>query len=1026
MRLRFFHSAMVLAFICLATLAKSATINSNAVTGNWLSGSSWVGGVVPGINDIAVIVSGANITINGNISISSVQVNTGGTLNAGSATITLNEDWTVNGTFNRGTSTVIFNGTGAQTLNGTSPVNFQNIIINNTNGATGMGVTTHPVNTIIYGNIQNNGVFNRNSTSFPNVKITFAGNTTVSGVNALIMHNVDILSGATVNGATGISGGTSDMFFTGNWNNQGTFNPGTGTVHVQYSSSYTTQTISGTSPFYNLRLNKNVIAAPQNNLIVQNDFTILLGTWNASGFSLNVAGDFTNMATFNAGTGTVELDGTTNQNVATNGSAFYNYRIDKPSGTVLQSSDVEVTNNLNLVSGVNYTFQTTATLFEIYISNNNISAISGGSSSSHIVGNLRRAVAAGASVYSFPIGVMNVSAKYRPVIYDQTNSNGASSVTMSEDTVSSSAPKTANWYLKLTSNANPSGQMVMNYDLATDFTPTVPECILAVIRGQASPGANWNHVLPTVTSASGGSAGSIRAVLPSTLSPNGFIIGEPLPVASGASICSGSTATLSATFPTGSSHFNWYDSPSGGTLLATDSSLFVSGILNSSTTFYVEYFDSLTSCTAPRVPVSVTVTQGPSSQFTLPDTICLGSIATVTFQGTNSPTGTYYWNFDGGIVMSGSGAANHQVYWNTAGVKNVTLNISDNPCSSPVTIDSVLVVPSPSPATISTSSFAVCQGDTVILNASGSVGGNITYTFFDSIPTNAALGQPPVIVQPFDTSTYYLSVSNEYGCTLPMDSVTIFTYPLPNASSPYSSDPMVCYGDSTTIYIDLTTPPAANVYWYDSPTGGGLYGAGTSMNTSDIYGPTTYYAEAVTVYGCTNGGRIPVTVQVPPLPSVTISSTALDNTIYVGEPVTITAEPAGYDSYLFFINSIEVQSGPSNTFYSEGLADNDIIFVVPINDSCRGWVNDSIVMNVLPIANAFTPNGDGINDVFLKRLDLTIVNRWGQELYKGTEGWDGTYNGQKVSAGTYYYIYRVKESSGEEKVFNGPVTVVLD
>jgi hypothetical protein len=706
----------------------AATINSNAVTGNWLSTSSWVGGVVPGVNDIAVIVNGANITVNGNISVGSVQVNTGGTLNGSSAVITLYDDWTVNGTFNRGTSTVIFNGNSAQVINGTGTVSFHHITVNNTNGGPGMGVSAHPVNTIIYGNFDQNGVFNRNSTS----------NTIVSGVTSLILHNVDILPGATLFGATGLNGGSSDMYFTGNWNNTGTFVPGTGTVSVQYSSSYTTQTIATNgSPFYNLRVNKNVNVNPQNSITVQNDFTIVLGTWNASGFTLNVGGNFTNMATFNAGTGLLNMNGTANQNISTGASTLYNFTVNKAGGSVYFASNVEVTNNVNLTSGVVHTYVTPSTLYELYISNTNAStSLTNASAASFVVGNLKRAVIAGAANYSFPLGVMNSSPlKYRPITYSQTNSNGAAYVNMIQDLAPATSVNTADWYTTITTNTgNPSGNITVSYNLGSDFPNSIQECIIAVIRGQSTLPATWNHVLATVTSPSGGNNGSITAALPAVLTPNSFILGEPLPVAPGTTVCEGSTATLTAGFPTGSAHFNWYDSSSGGNLLASDSAIYVTPILSANTTYYLEYFDSLTGCTGPRVPVIVNVTPAPSSAFTMPDTICMGSNALITFQGTNSPTGTYYWNFDGGIVVSGSGPSNHTVYWNTPGPKNVTLSITDNPCSSFLTLQTIEVVPTPTAATLTTSNFAVCSGDSVVLTAGGSVGGTITYSFWDSLP----------------------------------------------------------------------------------------------------------------------------------------------------------------------------------------------------------------------------------------------------------------------------------------------------
>ena len=49
-----------------------------------------------------------------------------------------------------------------------------------------------------------------------------------------------------------------------------------------------------------------------------------------------------------------------------------------------------------------------------------------------------------------------------------------------------------------------------------------------------------------------------------------------------------------------------------------------------------------------------------------------------------------------------------------------------------------------------------------------------------------------------------------------------------------------------------------------------------------------------------------------------------------------------------------------------------------------------------------------------------IINRWGQELYKGLGGWDGTYNGKEMSAGTYFYMITLPNG----KTFNGPLMLI--
>jgi len=89
--------------------------------------------------------------------------------------------------------------------------------------------------------------------------------------------------------------------------------------------------------------------------------------------------------------------------------------------------------------------------------------------------------------------------------------------------------------------------------------------------------------------------------------------------------------------------------------------------------------------------------------------------------------------------------------------------------------------------------------------------------------------------------------------------------------------------------------------------------------------------------------------------------------------------------------------------------------------------------NELTISNAFTPNGDNINDFFhvkgqnIKNLHGSIINRWGQELFKWDDvngGWDGKHDGLDVSAGVYYYIISVTFDNGEVQEKHGSLELV--
>src|SRR5690606_32206319 len=110
--------------------------------------------------------------------------------------------------------------------------------------------------------------------------------------------------------------------------------------------------------------------------------------------------------------------------------------------------------------------------------------------------------------------------------------------------------------------------------------------------------------------------------------------------------------------------------------------------------------------------------------------------------------------------------------------------------------------------------------------------------------------------------------------------------------------------------------------------------------------------------------------------------------------------------------------------WSNGDRENNItiyrggFYMVEARNSC-GIFSDSISIIqgcacTAYIPTAFTPNGDGVNDIFrvnmncsvLNEFTFYIFNRWGQRIFISNnlnEGWDGTYGGQPAATGVYYY-----------------------
>lgn len=94
-----------------------------------------------------------------------------------------------------------------------------------------------------------------------------------------------------------------------------------------------------------------------------------------------------------------------------------------------------------------------------------------------------------------------------------------------------------------------------------------------------------------------------------------------------------------------------------------------------------------------------------------------------------------------------------------------------------------------------------------------------------------------------------------------------------------------------------------------------------------------------------------------------------------------------------------------------------------------------ITESILKVPNAFSPNGDGVNDIFkvqhksLVRFNAAVFNRWGQELYQWNlsnidEGWDGKANGKQVKEGVYFIIIEAEGADGVIYKHKGDINIL--
>jgi len=143
--------------------------------------------------------------------------------------------------------------------------------------------------------------------------------------------------------------------------------------------------------------------------------------------------------------------------------------------------------------------------------------------------------------------------------------------------------------------------------------------------------------------------------------------------------------------------------------------------------------------------------------------------------------------------------------------------------------------------------------------------------------------------------------------------------------------------------------------------------------------------------------------------------------------LVVSALPAGLTQYVFSMHEQDVQSGNINRWSYGGYSGtSDTLRVLGIAENgCTARAAIFLEMEEAP--NAFTPNDDGKNDIFLPGVEIWVYSSWGGELYHGTEGWDGRYNGELVVPGTYYYVRPIYHADGSLlKTIKGSVTVVVE
>jgi len=317
----------------------------------------------------------------------------------------------------------------------------------------------------------------------------------------------------------------------------------------------------------------------------------------------------------------------------------------------------------------------------------------------------------------------------------------------------------------------------------------------------------------------------------------------PAPTATGAIVCRGTPATLTATAPGGT--YNWYTVPVGGTPVFSGN-VFQTPPIQDQTFYYVETI--VGTCVSSRTLVIVSLSSNPTTQ---------GSIACAGTTGTVSATGgdSYAWYDTPDATGTPVSITSTFVSPPLTSTTTYYVVATTNGCSSAPTPATINVTPYPTAPTAA--SLAICTGSTANLHALG----NGLLDWFDVPSGGTSLISSPDYTTPAlsETKKYWVQ-STVNGCSSLRTEVTVTVNPIPDA--PVTQAATVCSGTGTTLTASSASSTTFN--WYTDAAGTQLLATGNTYNTPALTSPTTYYVQ--TLNGSCVSTLTPLQVSVTPVP----------------------------------------------------------------------------------------------------------------------------------------------------------------
>lgn len=312
-----------------------------------------------------------------------------------------------------------------------------------------------------------------------------------------------------------------------------------------------------------------------------------------------------------------------------------------------------------------------------------------------------------------------------------------------------------------------------------------------------------------------------------------------------------------------------------------------------------------------------------------------------------------------------------------------------------------------------------------------------------SVEVSVSGGTPPIAFTWTNGSTnalqsnlapgsYSVTVADNNGCDTTL--TLSFTAPPLISVALLNADSVSCpaYTDGN-IQVSAIGGTPGNTFAYEYSIDG------TTFQPSEFFDNLkagVYHLKIRDSQGCTKD----TVVEIYEPATAALSIFPADTTIELGQSILLASTVSNYSaadinfynwSPVTGLNCTDCSSPVAAPYrYTTYILTVNYLNNCSVSQTANVYVNDG---EDFFVPNAFSPNGDGNNDVFtiyavgLMKANLKIFNRWGEKIYDTNnqwQGWDGTYKGQLQNPGVYTYYVQGVYLNGKEKIKTGSVTLV--